>query len=306
MMNQLERLAHLLGLKKSGDTLFGFYGKFPITIKSNNQADIKRVQLSLAGGDIQTVTNLTTRLDGIKELVTVFMDNDRLAFSLSSENNSEWELKNAIDDILKELQVGGFDLLCGYCGHGVPESFFRVNGTILPVCQGCVAKNKTSSPHRAASNAMHFFKGSLGAFLGAIAGSVVWILIGLFGFYASIAGMAMVYASWFGFRLFGGKISKAAIFVIGISVLVAVVFSELFGLGIDIVKYYRSEGLEYNILNVLLAIFLILSGGGEAIVPLILNGLLGLVFAGLGSFGLLKKLSKESKQILTVFEEIKS
>lgn len=86
--------------------------------------------------------------------------------------------------------------------------------------------------------------GLVGAVLGVLLGSVLWIIIGQIGFIAGIAGYAIVFCGMKGYQLLGGKLSKAGIVVCVILSFLVIVGAEIVSLGIAI---YQEFGTEYAI-----------------------------------------------------------
>ena len=139
--------------------------------------------------------------------------------------------------------------------------------------------------------------------IGALLGSIVWIIIGLLGFYASIGGVAISYASFTGYTKLGGKSNRVSIIIIILSILIAVVFSELVGLGIEVAKYLKSEDIQLGLVQIVQIMIEIIKDG-ESIAEMIPNMLFGLLFAGLGSLGLIKKMFQTAKAADIKIEKI--
>lgn len=90
--------------------------------------------------------------------------------------------------------------------------------------------------------------GIAGAVLGGLVGCIPWILIGLMGYVASIGGVLISLAAYYGYKLFGGKLGTRTVYVVNILTVAAMTFiatilAECAIFYMDAVK----EGYEVNI-----------------------------------------------------------
>lgn len=72
--------------------------------------------------------------------------------------------------------------------------------------------------------------GLIGAVIGILLGSVLWVLIGQIGFIAGIAGYAIVFCGMKGYQLLGKKLSKTGI-------IICIVLSFLAIIGAEVVSF---------------------------------------------------------------------
>lgn len=86
--------------------------------------------------------------------------------------------------------------------------------------------------------------GVIGAVVGILLGTVLWVAIGQIGFIAGIAGYAIVFCGMKGYGILGGKLSKAGIVICIILSFLAIIGAELVSLGITA---YRELGEYYSI-----------------------------------------------------------
>lgn len=85
------------------------------------------------------------------------------------------------------------------------------------------------------------FLGIIGAFIGAGIGSVLWILIGQFGFIAGIAGYAIVYGSVKGYKLLGKSVTRKGIIICVCFSLFMIFAAEYVSTGITIYQELKSD-----------------------------------------------------------------
>jgi hypothetical protein len=102
-----------------------------------------------------------------------------------------------------------------------------------------------SAEHGYSINTRNAFTGTIGAFLFALAGGVLWFVIYQIGFIAGLAGAVTVALSLLGFALFGNGMNKYGI-VISIVISAAVIFLSVYFCAAkdiyDTFKYWYSTG----------------------------------------------------------------
>lgn len=131
--------------------------------------------------------------------------------------------------------------------------------------------------------------------LGGLIGSAAWIVIGLLNFYASFAGFVMAAGAYRGYQIFGGKKTNKTIYIIIISVILSMFFAEYSSIIIQIIKANRGFTVSQAIS---LSAELFKQG---TLTKIMLPGLgLGLLFAGLGSKGVIKDLKKDIGENITI------
>ena len=159
-----------------------------------------------------------------------------------------------------------------------------MNGTIkilCPACSGKVEHAITAERNRSGNYVMGF----IGAFVGAMIGSLLWIGIGYIGFYASIAGYAIAYASFYGYSYVKGLNSKIGVAINVVSIVFALFLAEYIGIMLQILKEYP----DLSIIQYLFATPALFSDP-EFLTSILPNLGLGLVFAGLGSHKIIRSM----------------
>ena len=76
--------------------------------------------------------------------------------------------------------------------------------------------------------------GTVGAILGVLLGSALWVILGRIGFIAGIAGYAIVFWGMTGYGLLGGHLSKGGIILCIILSFLAILTAEFVSLGITV------------------------------------------------------------------------
>ena len=137
--------------------------------------------------------------------------------------------------MLKEVNASN---VCSNCKSRFSVNFYDVNHSVSLLCDSCFDTiNKTIQNNK--ENPNNYFLGFICCLLGSIIGSIVWIGLGAVGFYASIAGLAIAVAAFYGYKIGKGKYTKIGIVINVITILAGVFFAEFIGLYIEIAKELR-------------------------------------------------------------------
>ena len=139
-----------------------------------------------------------------------------------------------------------------------------------------------------------YLMGLVGAVLGSALGAVVWALVLLAGYVASLVGLLIGWLAERGYNLFKGKQGRGKIIVLVVAVIFGVVLGTVAADAISVAQLIsETEGavITYSdIPSFLMELFL---SDGEYRSAVLKNVLMGLLFAGLGVFALLRKASNE-------------
>ena len=85
------------------------------------------------------------------------------------------------------------------------------------------------------------FLGIVGAVIGSLIGSALWIVLGQVGFIAGIAGYAIVFCSIRGYKLLGGNVSKKGIVICVIFSVIMIFAAEYVSTGIVIYQAFKDD-----------------------------------------------------------------
>lgn len=177
--------------------------------------------------------------------------------------------------MLKEVNASN---VCSNCKSRFSVNFYDVNHSVSLLCDSCFDTiNKTIQNNK--ENPNNYFLGFICSLLGSIIGSIVWIGLGAVGFYASIAGLAIAVAAFYGYKIGKGKYTKIGIVINVITILAGVFFAEFIGLYIEIAKELRDPNFF-----VFFRFFSAIIKDKEVIFSSLPSLCLGLLFAFLGSY----------------------
>ena len=188
--------------------------------------------------------------------------------------------------------------ICPECGGLLTGGCWKlINGIAYHMHESCAEKvrgeianeNETRKQEATGSYGM----GLLGALLGSVIGAVVWALVLMAGYVASIVGLLIGWLSEKGYNLLKGKQGKGKIAIL----IVAIVFGVLVGTfaadAITLAGMISNQELNISYGEIPLLILAMLLENSEYLGATVGNILMGLLFAGLGVFALLRKAGKE-------------
>lgn len=187
--------------------------------------------------------------------------------------------------------------ICPLCGGPLSGSgsWARVDGDICRAHSACIERRIQESQAantEAAAQKKRTLPGALGALLGAIVGSIPWVIASYIGYYVAVLGLLIGMASKKGYELLGGRPSKAKMWLVLLSVILAVFLTPV----IEMAAFFF---MEYDVPISYLPGFI-----GPIIAdveyfwlePTMIGNLaLGLLFAGLGCMGVIAEVRQEAK-----------
>lgn len=181
-------------------------------------------------------------------------------------------LEKNLDFITNKLFELGFDgSKCPKCGKELvnTKELCYLNPLIntnfsMHVCEDCYnhildEENKKEEAYKKMPN--NYLKGTLGAFVGALLGGMVWIIVGLFGYVASIISFLISFLGSYGYDLIKGKKNKIKLLIVSIVSIFVIILSTLIlyiivcGSFAEFVDFLAtSDGLREFLVNLLLAL----------------------------------------------------
>ncbi len=213
-----------------------------------------------------------------------------LTYALS-DNDSEFEyfLKD-LSDILTKLEAKD---VCFSCNKIKETNAYKINNKQSFLCDECV-ENIKNELEKANNEPNNYLKGALCSIIGALVGSGLWILIGYFNFYASIAGYFIAYCAFYGYNFGKGKATKIGAVINIFAIVFALLFAEYIGLFIDAKKEIGLDFLSFIRLSPLLF-------SDISFIKSILPSLgLGFLFAGLGSYRVIKSIFTKANELSNI------
>lgn len=247
-------------------------------IQQVNQVDVKRVYR------VQNL-NVAPRYIGI-----VFLDNPGTMKKIRAF--LDWFLP-----LLHQFGASRYNI-CSECGYEVTDGRWVLIDEIAYFMHGgCADKVKREiledNTQRMEEDPGSYVSGALGAFGGAALGAVLWAIVLNLGYVASLVGLVIGWLAEKGYNLLKGKQGKAKIVVL----ILAIVFGVLVGtFGADaftligMMNSGELPGFTYGDIPMFIIAMLVESPEYKS--ALLSNLAMGILFAGLGVFALLRQAGK--------------
>ena len=143
--------------------------------------------------------------------------------------------------------------------------------------------------------------GALGAIGGALIGAVVWAVVLMMGYVASIVGLLIGFLAEKGYNLAKGKQDKGKIAVLVIAIVLGVLVGTVAADAISLAQMIASGELyEFTYGEIPMLILFLMMNDVEYMMATVSNCGMGLLFAALGVFGILRKAKKEVSGIRVI------
>lgn len=200
--------------------------------------------------------------------------------------------------LLQEYGASGVNI-CTDCGAEVTNGkWVLVEGIAYYVHEACAERMKRAieadNTRRKEEDTGSYLLGTIGAFLGASVGAVVWALVLYMGYVASVVGLLIGFLADKGYNLLRGKQGKAKILIL----ILAIIFGVLLGtIAVDVVELAgmisSGELYGWEMSDIPAMIWILFTQEPEYRGATIKNVLMGLLFAALGVFALLRQKGRE-------------
>ncbi len=189
--------------------------------------------------------------------------------------------------------------ICPECGCEISSGCWKlINRTAYYVHQSCGEKMKrdiaADEETRKQQDTGSYASGIIGAVLGAILGAIVWALVLRIGYVASVVGLLIGFLAEWGYTLLKGKRGKAKPIILGLVVILGVVLGTFLAEAFTVVELIN-DGEAFNMTygDIPAFLFDVIQQEAEYRRQVFANIGLGLLFAALGVFGILKQSSAE-------------
>lgn len=298
----LKKLANENGMKVAKGVAYGSlkgfaatlsegsgYKQIVLTTKFPDPAKLQELQGKLNGRNIQRelrVRDVTFAPNGVS---IVFVDNPGTMKKIT-------EFIDWFFPMLDEAGATKWDV-CTECGsQAIGGTWKLIDGIAFYMHQSCAEKVLRDigeeEQTRKEADTGNYLTGAIGAFLGATVGSVVWAVVLYLGYVASIVGLLIGFLAEKGYNLLKGKQGKGKIAILILAIIFGVLLGNVASDAISLASMISAGELPGFGYADIPAMFLLLMTDGEYLAATGGNILMGLLFAGLGVFSLLKKTNR--------------
>lgn len=164
----------------------------------------------------------------------------------------------------------------------------------LYLCDACsneLGKKYESSNSEMQGAPNNYLQGILLGLVFSLGGVILWILIGMINFIAGIAGYAIAYLMYLGYKKAGGKLNKtAAVIIISFS-LIMVVVATFLSVSVSLSSYY-----SVSMMDVMIELPSILAESSEAMLEFLKELGIGFLLTLAASYQLFRAMFQESKK----------
>lgn len=182
-----------------------------------------------------------------------------------------------------EIDAGGWYLIDGIAYHFHASCAERIQNTM-----------QQDSQQRKDQDTGSYAMGLLGALVGAVIGSVVWAIVLSIGFVASIVGFLIGWLAEKGYNLLHGKHGKGKIVILIIAIILGVILGTIIPDVVALAQMINTgELVGYTYGDIPAMIVMLLTADAEYLGAVGGNVVMGLFFAALGVFTLLRKTGRE-------------
>ena len=301
----LKKLAKENGMTVAHGVAYGSYQGFALTMSEGNgwkalefatrfpnPADEDALKYKLNAVDLKRTYRVRDLVIGQRSVAIVFLDNPGtmkkiLAFL-------EWFMP-----LLEESGATKVNI-CNECGLETVSNdcWVLIDGVAHHMHTACKEKVKgelnAENQERIEENGGSYLTGFLGALGGALIGAIVWAVVLLLGYVASLVGLLIGFLAEKGYNLAKGKQDKGKIAILVIVIVLAVLLGTVAADAISLAQMINSGELyEYTYGDIPLLILFLLLNDVEYLMVTVKNCGMGLIFAALGVFGLLRNAKKE-------------
>jgi hypothetical protein len=203
-------------------------------------------------------------------------------------------VSSSVRALAGELSYMGLKSGCNFCDSEGPLKPYMVSGTAVKMCDDCASRlaelDREGVTERKGSKGS-YMTGALGAASGAVMGAILWILVARLGFVSSLVGLVMAFLAKTGYEMLNGRKGRAKAAIIAVAVFFGVVGAVFTFYPIEI-REALGPDLPFSFwLQTVLIGFV----NDSEVFWLIMKDLgIGLLFALLGSYGIISGILKEA------------
>ena len=189
--------------------------------------------------------------------------------------------------------------LCGECGGQLTGGCWKlINGVAYHMHESCAEHVRgqiaSDNESRKLESEGSYVTGLFGALLGAAIGAVVWALVLNAGYVASLVGLLIGWLAEKGYRLLKGKQGKAKVLILIVAILAGVLLGTVGGDALTVAQMMGSGELPGFVMeDIPWFLATMWAESPEYRSGMISNIGMGLLFAALGVWAILRKAGKE-------------
>ena len=301
----LKKLAAEKGMTVAHGVAYGAYQGFALTMSEGNgwkalefatrfsePAAADALERKLNEVDMKRTYRVRDLVIGQRSIAIVFLDNP----------GTMKKIRAFLDWFMPLLEESGATKadICNECGMATvgDDCWVLIDGVahhMHAACKEAVKRELAQDEQiRKEESTGSYLTGALGAIGGALIGAIVWALVLMLGYVASLVGLLIGFLAEKGYNLAKGKQEKGKIAVLVIAIVLGVLAGTVLADGISLAQMIASGELyEFTYGEIPMLILFLLMEDAQYLSATVSNCGMGLLFAGLGVFGILRKTKKE-------------
>lgn len=290
-MSQLAEFATQYGFEYISDidSSYGAINGYYVLISKLASKHSYVIRFNLATEEKETVADFLQLLSHQHAIIAQTGFNDhKLAISVElSTLEAIVKLKAVIDELTLYLWNQEYPQSCAMSHRTEDLGVYRVINRIDVFNEDVFERYDIQMKEEHAGKNTSVAAGILGAFLGAMIGGVLWVVISQFNIIAGIVGFVIVYLAVKGYEFLGGRIDKKGIAAVVFISLLTVVLAEYIAY---VIVVYQELSLYYvaTVWDSVVLVFEFLKAGGEILNGFLINVGMGLLFTVMASFHFLR------------------
>lgn len=301
----LKKLAAEKGMTVARGVAYGAYQGFALTMNEGNgwkalqfatrfpePAAEDALKCKLNTVDLNRTYRVRELTIGQRGITVIFHDNP----------GTMKKIRAFLDWFMPLLEESGATKVsvCNECGCDImsDDGWVLIDGVAHHMHTACKEKVKqelaAEAQEREEEDGGSYLTGALGAIVGALIGAVAWALVMMLGYVTSLVGLLIGFLAEKGYNLAKGKQGKGKIAVLIVAIVLGVLLGTVAADVISLAQMISSgELVDFTYGDIPAFILFLLLNDGEYLTATLSNMGMGLLFAGLGVFGLLRKAKKE-------------
>ena len=158
-------------------------------------------------------------------------------------------VNDVIPQITRFLTLNGYESGCSVCGTKFNVDSYTINGEVTYLCPACaeeVQGGLEANKEDLKTKKSDLLKGCVGAFLGALAGAAIFVLLYRLGFFAAVSGLAMSVLALMLYEKFGGHLDVKGVIACIVILLLMVYFANRLSWAWDAFDALKDYGWTFS------------------------------------------------------------
>lgn len=307
----LKKLAQEYGMQVASGVAYGSLGGYAATLSEGS--GYKQIHFATHFADSVRKTEFMDKVGELdlkklyrvqnlgvsaRSIQVVFMDNPGTMKKIR-------EFLDMFLPLLAEYGAAGVNI-CTECGSEITSGkWLLVNGMAYHLHDSCAEKTireiDADNTQRKDEASGSYFTGLLGALCGSAIGAVVWALVLNMGYVASIVGLLIGWLAEKGYNLLKGKQGKAKVLILIVVIVLGVLLGTVGGDAMTLLDMMNNGELPgFTAADIPWFIVTMWAESPEYRSGMISNIGMGLLFAAIGVYTILKRAGREVADIKVV------